>query len=61
MYFHDFAPAQFEESEFILSLNSKDPCPRDYIASVLLDFCVIEPDLDDLPVATSMVKSQTVS
>ncbi len=54
MFFSDFKPARDDDPELINALQFDDWKLNDYFASLLLDFCVVDPELDDLPVAAGI-------
>jgi len=54
LFFPDFKPATAEDPELINALQFEDAKLNDYLASLLLDFCVVDPELDELPVAAGL-------
>jgi hypothetical protein len=54
MFFNDFKPAREDDLELISALQFGDSKVNDYFASLLLDFCVVDPELDDLPLAAGI-------
>lgn len=51
LYFPDFIPDEIEQRSVIAELSALSKPRREYLCHVMLDFCAIDPDVEDLPVA----------
>ena len=49
LFFREFKPAA--DAGIITELSSRPASHREYIAQLMLDFCAVDPDLDDSPIA----------
>ncbi len=49
LFFREFQPA--DDTGIIAELAERPASHREYIAQVMLDFCAVDPDLNDAPVA----------
>jgi hypothetical protein len=53
-FFPDFAPASTSDETLTPELRSSDAAMREYLCYLLLDFAVIDRDLEDVPLAAAL-------
>ena len=53
-FFPDFAPASAPDESLATELRSTDAATREYLCYLLLDFAVIDRDLEDVPLAAAL-------
>ena len=53
-FFPDFAPASAPDESVATELRSTDAATREYLCYLLLDFAVIDRDLEDVPLAAAL-------
>lgn len=53
-FFPDFAPASAPDESVATELRSADTATREYLCYLLLDFAVIDRDLEDVPLAAAL-------
>ncbi|MDB6077547.1 MAG: Peptidase Ste24p [Akkermansiaceae bacterium] len=58
LYLPDFAPAKEPDAELADELASLSKARREYLCNVMLDFCAVDPDLEDLPVAAAIEQAR---
>ena len=54
LYFPDYAPRAGEDPGLVGELEALSKPRREFLCSVMLDFCAVDPDLEDLPVAAAI-------
>lgn len=54
LYFADFAPSDNEDPDLLEELAAQRGLVSSYFAYVLLDFVTVDPDLDQLPLASAL-------
>jgi hypothetical protein len=54
LFFPDFAPAEVDDATLIDEVRTTGPLVGAYFAYLLLDFSQVDPDLEDLPIATAV-------
>lgn len=57
-FFPDFSPASAADEALVGQLQTSDTATREYLCYVLLDFSVVDADLEDLPLAAALDWSQ---
>ncbi|OYV03848.1 MAG: hypothetical protein CFE26_20005 [Verrucomicrobiales bacterium VVV1] len=58
LYFPDFAPRSGEDPELAGELEVLSKPRREFLCNVMLDFCAVDPDLEDLPVAAAIEQAR---
>lgn len=53
-FFADFAPAAVADESLVTELHTTDEAMREYLCYLLLDFAVIDRDLEDVPLAAAL-------
>ena len=53
-FFPDFAPASAPDDSLAEALRSSDAATREYLCYLLLDFAVVDRDLEDVPLAAAL-------
>lgn len=54
LYFPDYSPADAPEETLLDELAALSKPRREYLCNVMLDFCVADQDLEDMPVAAAI-------
>jgi hypothetical protein len=54
LYFPDFVPSSGPDPSLTDELLTLSKPQREYLAQVMLDFCAVDPDLNDLPMAAAL-------
>jgi hypothetical protein len=57
-FFDDFQPAQVSDPELPAALPLHDATAREYLCCLLLDFSVVDPALEELPLAAGLIWSE---
>lgn len=57
-FFADFSPARSTDDSVWASLSSQDAATREYLCYLLLDFAVIDPELENIPLAAALERSR---
>src|SRR5690606_22331765 len=60
LYFPDFAPGGSGEDGLASELAALSKPRREFLCHVMLDFCAVDPDLDELPVAAAIKRARTL-
>lgn len=58
LYFPDFAPAKAPDVELVGELAQLSKPRREFLCNVMLDFCAVDPDLEDMPVAAAIEQAR---
>lgn len=58
LYFPDFTPAKKPDAELADELAGLSKTRREYLCNVMLDFCAVDPDLEDMPVAAAIEQAR---
>ncbi|MEK7953405.1 M48 family metalloprotease [Luteolibacter soli] len=58
LYFPDFTPADTNDRELADELEALSKPRREFLCHVMLDFCAVDPDLDELPVAAAIERAR---
>ena len=58
LYFPDFTPADTQDGELTGALEALSKPRREFLCHVMLDFCAVDPDLDELPVAAAIERAR---
>ncbi len=58
LYFPDFAPDGADDDELSDELVSLSKPRREFFCQVMLDFCAVDPDLHELPVAAAIERAR---
>jgi hypothetical protein len=53
-FFPDFSPASVPDESIAAELHSNDASTREYLCYLLLDFSMVDRDLEDVPLAAAM-------
>jgi hypothetical protein len=61
LFFSDFKPATTREDPDLYPLRDSDAALRDYLCYLLLDFTVVDPDLDEMPLAAALELSRELN
>lgn len=57
-FFEDFQPAAAADPDLPAALLSLDAAAREYLCCLLLDFAVVDPELEDFPLAAGLLWSE---
>ncbi|MCW1912802.1 M48 family metalloprotease [Luteolibacter sp. GHJ8] len=60
LFFPDFKPAEVADEALLTELLDLSKARREYLCQVMLDFCAVDPDLDELPVAAGIEQSRAM-
>jgi Zn-dependent protease with chaperone function len=60
LFYPDFKPASQDDPDLAKLLESRDAKLNEYLGFVLLDFAVIDPELEDLPLAAAIEWSRRI-
>jgi hypothetical protein len=58
LYFPDFVPDDAIDDALPAELDALSKPRREFLCQVLLDFCAVDPDLDELPVAAAIERAR---
>jgi hypothetical protein len=58
LYFPDFAPAETVDDELPAALAALPKPQREYLCQVMIDFCAVDPDLGELPLAAGFERAR---
>lgn len=58
LYFPDFTPGDASDDGLSGELDALSKPRREFLCNVLLDFCAVDPDLDELPVAAAIERAR---
>jgi len=58
LYFPDFSPATTVDEALPADLAALPKSHREFLCHVMLDFCAVDPDLDELPLAAAIVTAR---
>jgi len=54
LFFPDFTPSDEADAELLTALLDLSKSRREYFCHVMLDFCAVDPDLNELPLAAAI-------
>jgi len=58
LYFPDFAPLKDPDTELVDELAGLSKARREYLCNVMLDFCAVDPGLEDMPMAAAIEQAR---
>lgn len=60
LFFPDFAPRDAVDESLLPDLLELSKARREYLCHVMLDFCAVDPELEDLPLAAAIERARAM-